>query len=379
MQSQPWISDYEQDYLAQEYLAEDVKKVITHPNPNAVSLSIRASALVFNDPKSKALLSLIEKVAVSDATALVIGETGTGKELVARRLHELSPRRNGPFAAINCGAFSESLVESELFGHEKGAFTGAISSKEGWFESADGGTLFLDEVGDLPLSTQVKLLRALQEREIVRVGSRKPKKINVRLIAATNVNLEDAVKAGHFREDLYYRIKVVPINLPPLRERTADILPLVDHFLSVYKNRLHTAIPQLSTAAIHALESYPWPGNIRELENTIHRALLVSTGGVIHPKDLNLPYLPRKLESVSSSAEDSAPIIAQPSVNPHELEVVLNKLFQQGVPNLYEFINALTVSKAYDFCNNNQVHTARLLGISRNILRAQLKALNLIA
>jgi sigma-54-specific transcriptional regulator len=200
----------------------------------------------------------------------------------------------------------------------------------------------------------------------------------VRLIAATNVNLEDAVKAGHFREDLYYRIKVVPINLPPLRERTADILPLVDHFLNVYKNRLHTVIPQLSTAATHALESYPWPGNIRELENTIHRALLVSTGGVIHPKDLNLPYLPRKLESVSNSEDATPTNNAQHSVNPHELEVVLNKLFQQGVPNLYEFINALTVSKAYDFCNNNQVHTARLLGISRNILRAQLKALNLI-
>jgi sigma-54-specific transcriptional regulator len=374
MQAHPWISDYEFDNLVDDTHIG----VIAHPNPNSVSLSIRASALVFNDPQSKALLSLIEKVAASDATALVIGETGTGKELVARRLHELSARRNGPFAAINCGAFSESLVESELFGHEKGAFTGAIASKEGWFESAEGGTLFLDEVGDLPLSTQVKLLRVLQEREIVRVGSRKAKKINVRLVAATNVNLEDAVKAGRFREDLYYRIKVVPLNLPPLRERIGDILPLVNHFLNVYKSRLHTSSPQLTQAAIVALENYPWPGNIRELENTIHRALLVSNGGIIHPKDLHLPYLTKQFDNSSTADSQQNSVPNQNIANQQDLEAVLNKLFKQDLPNLYEFINALTVRKAYDHCNNNQVHTAKLLGISRNILRAQLKELHLI-
>ena len=383
MQSKPWISDIE----LRGFTDDSAHDVITHPNPSAVSLSIRASALVFNDPKSKTLLSLIERVATSDATALIIGETGTGKELIARHLHDLSARRNGPFAAINCGAFSESLVESELFGHEKGSFTGAITAKEGWFESANGGTLFLDEVGDLPLSTQVKLLRVLQEREIVRVGSRKPKKINVRLIAATNVNLEDAVKAGHFREDLYYRIKVVPIELPPLRERIGDILPLVDHFLKVYKGRLHTSTQQLSPASVHALENYPWPGNIRELENTIHRALLVSSGGVIHPKDLHLPYITNKFAPQSAQAQgghDSdvhylnlPPAPAE--VRSQDIEDLLSKLFKQGLPDLYNLINAITVRKAYDYCNNNQVHTAKLLGISRNILRARLKELNLIA
>ncbi|MEQ1601867.1 MAG: sigma-54-dependent Fis family transcriptional regulator [Methylophilaceae bacterium] len=372
MQAKPWV------YETETRLAPD--QGITHPNPAEVSLSIRASALVFSDPKSQALLSLIERVASSNATTLIIGETGTGKELVARRLHDLGPRKNGPFAAINCGAFSDSLVESELFGHEKGAFTGAISSKEGWFESANGGTLFLDEVGDLPLSTQVKLLRVLQEREIVRIGSRKPVKIDVRLIAATNVNLEDAVRAGRFREDLYYRIKVVPIDLPPLRERPGDILPLVEYFLRVYRNRLHTSVPQLTPAAIHTLLNYPWPGNIRELENTIHRALLVSSGGVIHPKDLHLTYIPIKLES----AQPNLQLVPNKDkstndIGNQQLESVLTNLFEQNFPDLYEFVNSLTVRKAYDYCNNNQVHTAKLLGISRNILRSRLKELNLIA
>ena len=378
MQSKPWLSEIE----SRGFADDSTHGVITHPNPSAVSLSIRASALVFNDPKSKTLLSLIERVAASDATALIIGETGTGKELIARRLHDLSARRNGPFAAINCGAFSESLVESELFGHEKGSFTGAISAKEGWFESANGGTLFLDEVGDLPLSTQVKLLRVLQEREIVRVGSRKPQKINVRLIAATNVNLEDAVNAGNFREDLYYRIKVVPIELPPLRERIGDILPLVNHFLKIYTGRLHTSTPTLSPASIHALESYPWPGNIRELENTIHRALLVSSGGVIHPKDLHLPYIINKLSPPTTKEGDVHYLGFPPApteVRSQDIEELLSKLFKQELPDLYEFINSITVRKAYDYCNNNQVHTAKLLGISRNILRARLKELNLIA
>lgn len=373
MQAKPWIYETESRQIPDQ--------VITHPNPSAVSLSIRASALVFSDPKSQALLSLIERVAPSNATALIIGETGTGKELIARRLHDLGPRKNGPFAAINCGAFSETLVESELFGHEKGAFTGAISAKEGWFESANGGTLFLDEVGDLPLSTQVKLLRVLQEREIVRIGSRKPIKIDVRLIAATNVNLEDAVRAGRFREDLYYRIKVVPIELPPLRDRPGDILPLVEYFLNVYKNRLHTGVPQLSSAAINALLQYPWPGNIRELENTIHRALLVSAGGVIHPKDLHLTYMPVKVDTAQNNDNNTsvAPKISHEIGGSYQLESILTSLFEQGAPDLYEYINALTVRKAYDYCNNNQVHTAKLLGISRNILRARLKDLKLIA
>jgi sigma-54-specific transcriptional regulator len=373
MQVKPWI------YEAESRRPPD--QGITFPNPSAISLSIRASALVFTDPKSQKLRSLIERVAPSDATVLIIGDTGTGKELVARHLHDLSARKNGPFAAINCGAFSETLVESELFGYEKGSFTGAVASKEGWFESADGGTLFLDEIGDLPLSTQVKLLRVLQEREIVRIGSRKPVKIDVRLIAATNVNLEDAVRAGRFREDLYYRIKVVPIDLPPLRERPGDILPLVQYFLRVYKTKLHTDSAELTQSAINALLSYPWPGNIRELENTIHRALLVATGNVIHPKDLHLTYLPISTDSGSSDEGSSATesIYSKNSQDAKsQLATVLNELFEKRIPDLYDFVNSLTVMKAYDYANNNQVHTAKLLGISRNILRARLKDLNLI-
>ncbi|HEY3301119.1 MAG TPA: sigma-54 dependent transcriptional regulator [Methylophilaceae bacterium] len=372
-QIKPWI------YEAESRLPPD--QGLTYPNPSALSLSVRASALVFSDPKSQQLRSLIERVAPSDATALIIGETGTGKELVARHLHNLSPRSSGPFAAVNCGAFSEALVESELFGHEKGAFTGAIGTKEGWFESADGGTLFLDEIGDLPLSTQVKLLRVLQEREIVRIGSRKPIKINVRLIAATNVDLEGAVKAGRFREDLYYRIKVIPIQLPPLRDRPGDILPLIEYFLRVYKNKLHAESPELTSAAISALLNYPWPGNIRELENTIHRALLVANGDAIHAKDLHLAYIPSATEPTKNHENIET---AQTNVNHNRYDTntklvnILNEMFEQGVPDLFEYVNSLTVSKAYDYANNNQVHTAKLLGISRNVLRARLKDLKLI-
>src|SRR6187551_771097 len=205
--------------------------------PGAGALSIRAKALVFDDPGSVALLERVQQVAPTDATVLVIGETGTGKELLARRVHQGSGRR-GPFLAVNCGAFSESLIDAELFGHETGAFTGASQARAGWFEAANGGTLFLDEIGDLPLGLQVKLLRVLQERQVVRLGSRQPIPIDVRLIAATNVDLEAAVAARHFREDLYYRLNVATVSLLPLRERPGDILPLARYFLAVHAGRV---------------------------------------------------------------------------------------------------------------------------------------------
>jgi len=346
--------------------------IITFPDPQQVSLSIRASALVFADPASQSLLSLIERIAPSDATAFIKGETGTGKELVARHLHALSQRSNGPFAAINCGAFSETLVESELFGYERGAFTGAVGSKAGWFESANGGTLFLDEIGDLPLSTQVKLLRVLQEREIVRVGSRKPTPINVRLVAATNVDLEDAVRAGRFREDLFYRINVVPIQLVPLRERPGDILPLVKHFISIYRNRLHTQEPELAPETIRALHAYPWPGNIRELENVIHRALLVCDGSVLRPSHLNLPAI--QVTSVENHGEAAV----GSSTDTCSLDKALSGLFEQEPEELYDLVNKKLVLGAYEYSRRNQVQTARLLGISRNVLRTQLKYFGVI-
>ncbi len=371
MLAKPWIYETEN-------VSERDEHIITHPNPESVSLSVRASALVFNDVKSQNLLSLIKRVAPSDATALIMGETGTGKEMIARHLHDLSPRKRGPFAAINCGAFSETLVESELFGYERGAFTGATTSKVGWFESANGGTLFLDEIGDLPQPTQVKLLRVLQEREIVRVGSRKPTPIDVRMIAATNVNLEDAVRAGRFREDLYYRIKVVPIEIPPLRERPDDILPLAEHFLRVYQHRLATSAPRMSSETILALTQYPWPGNIRELENTMHRALLVSSGGALQPRDLHLPSISLRVDNTTNNT--SNPLASNHSESGVELlGAALAELFESSHPNLFELVNAMTVKKAYEYCNHNQVHTANLLGISRNILRTRLKEINLIA
>lgn len=372
-------------HYSKEYVVNSgtVNPIVVSPNPHQLSLSVRASALIFADEKSKKLLSLIERIAPSNATALIKGDTGTGKELVARHLHALSPRRDGPFAAINCGAFSETLVESELFGYERGAFTGANNAKAGWFATANGGTLFLDEIGDLPQSTQVKLLRVLQEREVIPIGARKPVPIDVRLIAATNVNLTEAVKAGRFREDLYYRIKVVPIEIPPLRERPGDILPLVDHFLEVYKNRLHTAKPTLSQETRQALQTYPWPGNIRELENVIHRALLVCDGKVLTPFDLNLPAI----LAVNTARQDNGLYASnyqahetEESVSTgHSLEKAFLELFNQGQPDLYEKIQQTLTLQAFAFCNQNQVQTAKLLGISRNVLRAQLKHFNVIA
>jgi hypothetical protein len=211
------------------------------------------------------LLAHLQQVAPSEASVLIIGETGTGKELVARHIHNLSARRNRPFVAVNCGAFSESLVEAELFGHEKGAFTGALSAKAGWFEEADGGTLFLDEIGDLPMAIQVKLLRVLQEREVVRLGSRKSIPIDVRVLAATNVQLEKAINAGHFREDLYYRLNVVSLELSPLRERPGDILPLTRHFIEAYSQRLGYGRITISheaeqTAQLQLAGQYPRTG-----------------------------------------------------------------------------------------------------------------------
>jgi Nif-specific regulatory protein len=229
----------------------------------------------------------IAQVAPSGATVLIRGESGTGKELVAHAIHYNSPRSSKPFVKVNCAALPESLIESELFGHEKGAFTGAVARKRGRFELAEGGTLFLDEIGDLSPAMQVKLLRALQEREFERVGGTETIKVNVRLITATNVDLEQAVSDGRFRSDLYYRLNVFSIYLPPLRERKTDILLLADHFLEKYGRQNGKRIKRISTPAIDMLMSYHWPGNVRELENVVERATLVCEGNVIH--GYNLP------------------------------------------------------------------------------------------
>ncbi len=238
----------------------------------------------------------IAQVAPSSATVLIRGESGTGKELVAHAIHYNSPRSSKPFVKVNCAALPESLIESELFGHEKGAFTGAVTRKRGRFEMAEGGTLFLDEIGDLSPAMQVKLLRVLQEREFERVGGTETIKVNVRLITATNVDLEQAVSEGRFRSDLYYRLNVFSIYLPPLRERKTDILLLADHFLEKYGGQNGKRIKRISTPAIDMLMSYHWPGNVRELENVIERATLVCESNVIHGY-----HLPPSLQTAEGS------------------------------------------------------------------------------
>ena len=321
-------------------------------------LSVRATALVFDDPVSKRLLDQIERIAPSDATVLIMGETGTGKELVARHIHALSKRSQKTFGALNCAALSENLIESELFGHENGAFTGAINSKEGWFENANHGSLFLDEVGDLPLTMQAKLLRVLQEREVVKVGSRQPFPVDVRIIAATNVNLEEAVAASHFRADLYYRFNVATIQLSPLRERPGDILPLTKHFLKIYTDRLGYGEVELSPAAEIALLNYDWPGNIRELENAVHRALLVCPSKYLRPEDF-------KLSGIRATEKS-------PAISTDSLENALSNLFEKAPPKLHDIIEETVIRTAFNYCERNQVQTAKLLDVSRNVLRHKL-------
>jgi len=338
-------------------------QLLTLPPSPALATSIRATAQVFEDPKSQALLRHLQQVAPSEASVLIIGETGTGKELVARHVHNLSGRRNQPFVAVNCGAFSESLVEAELFGHEKGAFTGALGAKAGWFEEANGGTLFLDEIGDLPMSIQVKLLRVLQEREVVRLGSRKSIPINVRVLAATNVQLERAINAGHFREDLFYRLNVVNLELSPLRERPGDVIPLVRHFIDTYSRRLGYGEIRLSSEARHKLVTYSWPGNIRELENVIHHTLLICRDGLIQSDDLRLSNLRIERPEDSHNTDESAEGL---------LDRAFQRLFEEQIDNLHENVERTLLSAAYRFCHHNQVHTAELLGLSRNVTRTLL-------
>ncbi|WP_310633368.1 sigma 54-interacting transcriptional regulator [Paraburkholderia sp.] len=352
--------------------------VFSFADPSSHAITVRAKALTFDDPKSRVLLERVQLVAPSDATVLVTGESGTGKELIARLVHSLSERCDGPFVAINCGAFSETLIESELFGHERGAFTGAVASQPGWFESANRGTLFLDEVGDLPLAAQVKLLRVLQEREVVPVGSRKPVKIDVRLVAATNVNLEAAVRAGNFREDLYYRLNVVKLSLLPLRERPGDIAPLIEHFLDSYAKRLRNGRPALTEAALARLYAHSWPGNIRELENVIHHAVLVSSGGVIDVADLQFSALALSEPPVSSSTHAASSRPGDIDEASDALRAAVVDLLDLGAPHLWQHIEEVVYRSVFDYSGNNQLRTSRLLDLSRNIVRARLAQLGLL-
>ncbi|HEX8961320.1 MAG TPA: sigma-54 dependent transcriptional regulator, partial [Geobacteraceae bacterium] len=242
--------------------------------------------IIGSSPAMQKVFTRMKRIIKTDSTVLIMGESGTGKEIVAKAIHFNGHRKDKPFIAVHCGAIPENLLESELFGHTKGAFTGAIKDKMGKFEAADQGTIFLDEIGTMPMHLQTKLLRVLQEQEVERIGSNRPIKLDVRVISATNQNLEDEVKAGNFRDDLYYRLNVIPLNLPPLRERVEDILPLVKHFLQKNCRDMKRPMMTPSKEALEALEIYHWPGNVRELENIVERTVALTEGNQITLDDL---------------------------------------------------------------------------------------------
>ncbi len=300
----------------------------------------RPSNITGNSREMAPVYEMIGQVAQSDATVLIRGESGTGKELVAQAVHYESRRSEGPFVRVNCAALPESLIESELFGHEKGAFSGAVQQREGRFEAAAGGTIFLDEIGELTTAVQLRLLRVLQEREFERVGSSKVMRTDVRVVAATNRPLESDMVDGRFREDLYYRLNVFPIHLPPLRDRRTDIILLADHFIEKYRGRHERSIIRLSTPAIDLLMAYHWPGNVRELENAIERAVLLADGRVIHAR-----LLPPSLQIAKIDEGRSGPLKVQLAVLEKEL-----------------IIDALKVNKG------NRAGAARQLGISERIM-----------
>ncbi|MDD2869342.1 aliphatic sulfonate ABC transporter substrate-binding protein [Neomegalonema sp.] len=335
------------------------------PTRAALKTSIRATAMILADPASRAIQEDLDRLAPSDMTVLVLGETGAGKELVARYLHANSPRREGPFVAVNCGAFTESLAEAELFGHEKGAFTGALRNQPGWFEAAHGGTLLLDEIGDLPPHLQVKLLRVLQEQEVTRVGSRRPVAIDVRVVAATNVDLGAAVREKRFREDLFFRLNVARVNIPPLRERPSDIAPLARHFLDLRRARAGRPDLEFSPAALAALERHSWPGNIRELENVVQSALHMARGPMIEAGDLNLAaHLPRE-EAAGGGLEE-------------RVALALRKAAAAGEPEIFQRTLSSLVRAACELSGGNQVRAAALLGIPRHSLRTHLTQMGML-
>jgi transcriptional regulator with PAS, ATPase and Fis domain len=249
---------------------------------------LRFGEIVGTSPPMQAVFRKVEKIAGTDISVLITGETGTGKELIAREVHNRSPRAQKPFVTINCGAIPENLLESELFGHVKGAFTGAVANKQGKFQSADGGTLFLDEIGEMPLNLQVKLLRAIQERVVIRVGDTRAEPVDIRILTATNRDLEKEIAAGRFREDLYYRLNVVNVHLPPLRERSDDVVVIARYLLSRYGREYDSRVKGLSPNAVVAIRKHAWPGNIRELENRLKKAIVLAESTVVGPDDLGL-------------------------------------------------------------------------------------------
>jgi DNA-binding NtrC family response regulator len=295
----------------------------------------------------------VERVAPTRATVLLAGQSGVGKDMIARAIHQHSPRKNHPFIKINCTALPENLMESELFGYEKGAFTGANASKPGKFEQADQGTVFLDEIGDVPGNIQVKLLRILQERQFERLGSNLTRSVDVRVVAATNVDLRAALEQGRFREDLYYRLNVVPINIPPLRDRTEDIPFLARHFVQKLSRELGSLAKEISPAAIDRLLTHSWPGNVRELENTIERSLVLAAGEVLQASDLRIEA-PRTASAIPSA---QSPLLPEGETLEHWEQMMIREALRRA--------------------NGNKSQAARMLGLTRNALRYRLSQMGM--
>jgi two-component system nitrogen regulation response regulator GlnG len=360
--------------LAQQALrARAVAADAVSPVPIELRDSLHASGLVGRSEPMQQVYKLIGMVADRDVTVLIEGESGTGKELIARAIHRHSKRGKRPFVTVNCAAIPHELLESELFGHEKGSFTGATATTIGKFQQADGGTLFLDEIGDMDLNLQAKLLRVLQEKEFHRVGGRDPLRVDVRIIAATHRNLALAVTQKTFREDLYYRLNVVPIYVPPLRERREDIPLLIDYFLRRFESELGTGAKVLSDEARELLLSYHWGGNVRELENVIKRAMVLTTSRVILPQ-----HLPEPLRG-GVKAEDEAHLLRR--LVERQARALLLAAQRAGSGDIYHAIlhevERSLLQVILDATDGNQVRTADLLGINRNTLRKKIRALGI--
>jgi two-component system response regulator FlrC len=321
--------------------------------------------IIGQNPKLLQLMDRARSVASSKATVLILGESGTGKEVFARFIHQESDRRNGPFVALNCAALPEGLLESELFGHEKGAFTGAIVTKKGKFELADGGTLLLDEIGEIPLHLQAKLLRVLQEEEVDRLGGRAPFKIDVHVLATTNRDLEEAVKEGIFRQDLYYRLNVIPLKLPPLRERREDVGALVDFFVRKYAAQYSKPVKSPSAAVWARFADYGWPGNVREMENLIERAMLLSQG-----RELDLWDFWDDVEP-PSRIEPAVAVVPQASGQSAVAAANTSAAMEVGSQTLRE-VERQMILQALQANDNNRTHAAEILGISVRTLRNKL-------
>lgn len=310
--------------------------------------------IIGQSPAMESIFKMIRKIAPTDSTVYVHGESGTGKELIARAIHENSDRANGPFIKVNCSALAETLLESELFGHEKGAFTGAHKRKMGRFELADGGTLFLDEIGDIRPSTQLKLLRVLQERQIERVGGEDTIHVNVRVVTATNKDLKQEVAEGRFREDLFYRLHIIPIELPPLRDRPSDIALLVEHFITKLAQRTRSDVSGIAPDALKVLQQYSWPGNVRELENVIERALVFADGEQLVMQDLP-PMI------TGRTANDLLPIPDG----------------ERSLPEILESLEHQLILRAFKQAEGVKTETARLLGIKPSALYYKLEKYNI--